>query len=143
MNKIPTHFIVYKTVDQKIAVDVRLENGSIWFSIVQMAKIFESNCNTIEAHIAIIYAEQEVQATCRKPPKIQPEGKVINEWETHLYNLDVIISLSFKVKSIRGLQLRQWATKLLSEYIRKGFLIDDERLKDPYYHQKESCLVRW
>jgi hypothetical protein len=119
--------IIFKTADEKIAVDVRFVDETVWLSIDSMAKLFEKSRSTINEHILNIYAEKELteNETVRKIGNSDFSTK-----PTNLYNLDVIISVGYRVKSLRGTQFRQWATKRLNEYIRKGFTLDDERLKN-------------
>ena len=125
--KIKTNeIIIFKTEDEKISVDVRFEDENVWLSIDNMAKLFEKSRSTINEHILNIYAEKELI-------EIESVRKIgISDFSTkptNFYNLDVIISVGYRVKSMRGTQFRQWATKRLHEYIRKGFTMDDERLK--------------
>jgi predicted nuclease of restriction endonuclease-like (RecB) superfamily len=120
-------FIIFKTEDEKISVDVRFEDEAFWLTIDNMAKLLEKSRATINEHILNIYAEGELAETdsVRKIGNSDFSTKPNN-----FYNLDVIISVGYRVKSLRGTQFRQWATKRLNEYIRKGFTMDDERLKD-------------
>jgi hypothetical protein len=119
--------IIFKTEDEKIAVDVRLEDETVWLTQDQMGLLFEKSRTTINEHIKNIFAEGELN-------EIQAIRKVgISDFSTkptNFYNLDVIISVGYRVKSLRGTQFRQWATKRLNEYIRKGFTMDDDRLKN-------------
>ena len=125
--KINSEFLIFRTEDEKISVDVRLEGETVWLTIEAMAKLFEKSRSTINEHILNIYAEGELQknASVRKIGNSDFSTK-----PTNYYNLDVIISVGYRVKSLRGTQFRQWATKRLNEYIRKGFTMDDERLKN-------------
>ncbi len=120
-------FIIFKTEDEKISVDVRFENETVWLTIESMSKLFEKSRSTINEHILNIYAEGELteEDSIRKIGNSDFSTK-----PTNFYNLDVIISVGYRVKSLRGTQFRQWATKRLNEYIRKGFTLDDERLKN-------------
>jgi hypothetical protein len=119
--------IIFKTEDEKVTVDVRFEDETVWLTIDSMAKLFEKSRSTINEHILNIYAENELNGTdtVRKIGNSDFSTK-----PTNMYNLDVIISVGYRVKSLRGTQFRQWATKRLNEYIRKGFTMDDERLKN-------------
>ena len=119
--------IIFKTEDEKISVDVWFEDETVWLTIDNMAALFEKSRSTINEHILNIYAEGELKETntVRKIGNSDFSTK-----PTNLYNLDVIISVGYRVKSLRGTQFRQWATKRLNEYIRKGFTMDDERLKN-------------
>ena len=119
--------IIFKTEDEKISVDVRFEDETVWLTMESMAKLFEKSKSTINEHVLNIFAEGELVEvnTTRKIGNSDFSTK-----PTNFYNLDVIISVGYRVKSVRGTQFRQWATKRLHEYIRKGFTIDDERLKN-------------
>jgi len=125
-------FILFKTEDEKISVDVRFEEDTVWLSQEQMAVLFGKGRSTIAEHIGNVFAERELEQnrTCRKFRQVRQEGNREVERELEHYNLDVIISVGYRVKSQRGTQFRIWATKRLNEYIRKGFTMDDERLKN-------------
>ncbi len=131
-NNNQSSFILFKTEDEKISVDVRLEDETVWLSQEQMALLFGKARSTIAEHIANVFDEGELEQnrTCRKFRQVRQEGnrEVVREIDS--YNLDVIISVGYRVKSQRGTQFRIWATKRLNEYIRKGFTMDDERLKN-------------
>ena len=127
-----TAFIIFKTEDEKISVDVRFEEETVWLSQEQMAQLFDKGRSTIAEHIANVFSEGELEQnrTCRKFRQVRQEGNRTVEREVDYHNLDVIISVGYRVKSQRGTQFRIWATKRLNEYIRKGFTMDDERLKN-------------
>ena len=124
--------VIFKTDDERISVDVRFDEETAWLTIDQMAKLFERDKSTISRHIKNVYAEGELDqlATVAKIATVQTEGTRQVGRALEYYNLDVIISVGYRVKSLRGTQFRQWATKRLNEYIRKGFTLDDERLKN-------------
>jgi len=126
------NIIIFKTEDEQIKVDVRIYNESVWLTIDQMAALFERDKSTISRHIKNVYSDKELlpEATVAKFATVQIEGDREVERNLDYYNLDVIISVGYRVKSLRGTQFRQWATKRLNEYIRKGFTMDDERLKN-------------
>lgn len=126
------NIIIFKTEDEQIKVDVRFYNESVWLTIDQMAALFERDKSTISRHIKNVYSDKELlpEATVAKFATVQIEGDREVERNLDYYNLDVIISVGYRVKSLRGTQFRQWATKRLNEYIRKGFTMDDERLKN-------------
>jgi len=120
-------FILFKTEDDKISVDVRFEEETVWLTQDQMALLFGKAKSTINEHIQNVFNESELDETV----SVKKFG--ISEFQQkapNYYNLDVIISVGYRVKSLRGTQFRQWATKRLNEYIRKGFTMDDERLKN-------------
>jgi hypothetical protein len=123
--------IIFKTEDEKISVDVRFDEETVWLTLDQMAALFERDKSTISRHIKNVFSEGELDetATVAKFATVQIEGTRQVERQVEHYNLDVIISVGYRVKSLRGTQFRQWATKRLNEYIRKGFTLDDERLK--------------
>ena len=125
-------FIIFKTEDENVTVDVRLDEETVWLTQKQMAMLFDKNIMTINEHIKNIYSEGELteDSTIRKFHIVQEEGKRKVNREVLYYNLDVIISVGYRVKSLRGTQFRIWATKRLNEYIRKGFTMDDDRLKN-------------
>jgi len=127
ITKKTSEFLIFKTEDEKISVDVRLEDETVWLTIDAMAQLFEKSRSTINEHILNIYEEGEL-------PESDSVRKIgISDFSTkptNFYNLDVIISVGYRVKSLRGTQFRKWATKRLNEYIRKGFTMDDERLKN-------------
>lgn len=125
-------FIIFKTEDDSISVDVRLEDETVWLTQKQMAVLFDKNVMTINEHIKNVYSEGELteNSTIRKFLIVQTEGNREVSREVLFYNLDVIISVGYRVKSLRGTQFRIWATKRLNEFIRKGFTMDDDRLKN-------------
>lgn len=122
-----SELILYQTVDGTTKIEVRLENESVWLSIDQMADLFQKSRSTINEHILNVYSENELKedSTMRKIGNSDFSTK-----PTNFYNLDVIISVGYRVKSLRGTQFRIWATQRLREYIVKGFTLDDERLKN-------------
>src|SRR5574344_1018934 len=119
--------IIYQSEDGKIRLDVLLENETVWLSLEQMAVLFGKSKSTINEHVLNIYGEKELEEdkTKRKIGNADFSTK-----PTNFYNLDVIISVGYRVKSIQGTRFRQWATSRLHEYIVKGFTMDDERLKN-------------
>ena len=120
-------FILFKTEDEKISVDVRFEDETVWLTQEQMALLFGKAKSTINEHIQNVFNGGELDATlCTQKFGISE----FQQKAPNYYNLDVIISVGYRVKSLRGTQFRQWATKRLNEYIRKGFTMDDERLKN-------------
>lgn len=120
------NFLLYKTPDDKVSINVQIQDEAVWLTQEQMAELFDKSKKTISEHIRNIYLEGELTelATMRKSGNSGFSTK-----PTNYYNLDVIISVGYRVKSLRGTQFRQWATKRLREYIIKGFTMDDERLK--------------
>lgn len=119
--------IIFKTDDEKITIDVLFDQDTVWLTIDNMVELFGKSRSTINEHILNIFAEGEL-AESESVRKIGISD--FSTKPTNFYNLDVIISVGYRVKSLRGTQFRQWATKRLNEYIRKGFAMDDERLKN-------------
>ena len=119
--------IIYQSEDGKIKLDVRLEEKTVWLTIDQMAELYGKARSTINEHILNAYKEEEIEEakTMRKIGNSDFSTK-----PTNYYNLDVIISVGYRVKSIVGTRFRKWATERLAEYIIKGFTMDDERLKN-------------
>jgi hypothetical protein len=118
--------VLYQTDDGKVRVDVAFQEETAWLSQDQMAELFGKAKSTINEHIKNVYQEKELS------PKETMRKFGISEFmakPTNFYNLDVIISVGYRVKSVRGTQFRIWATQRLKEYIIKGFALDDERLK--------------
>lgn len=124
--------LLYQTEDGDTRVEVRLQEETVWLSQKLMAELFQKDVRTINEHIKNIYEEGELlpEATIRKFRIVQQEGSREVARQVDHYNLDVIISAGYRVKSHRGTQFRIWATRLLREYIIKGFAMDDARLKE-------------
>lgn len=123
-----TKFLLYTAANQKIKVDVLVEDETVWLTQEQMGQIFDKSRSTINEHIKNIYAENELEQESSMKKFGNPE---FAKKPTNYYNLDVIISVGYRVKSVQGTRFRQWATAHLKEFIIKGFTMDDERLKDP------------
>jgi hypothetical protein len=125
-------FLVYRAEDGALKLDVRLEDETVWLTQKLMADLFQVGVNTINYHIQEIYKEKELtpETTIRKFRIVQKEGKRDVERLLDYYNLDMIISLGYRVKSHVATRFRMWATERLKEYIIKGFTMDDERLKN-------------
>lgn len=119
-------FVIFKTEDEKISVDVRFEEETVWLSQEQMAVLFERDRSVIVKHIANIFSEGELE----EKSNVHFLHIANSDKPVKFYNLNVIISVGYRVKSQRGTQFRIWATQRLNEYIRKGFTMDDERLKN-------------
>src|SRR3990167_5611697 len=123
--------LIYQTEDGATRIDVRFQDETLWLSQMQMADLFQKDKRTISEHISNLYEEGELtqEATVRNFRTVQKEGSREVERDLALYNLDVAISVGYRVKSVRGTQFRIWATQRLKEYLIKGFTLDDERLK--------------
>jgi len=125
--------LVYRTEDGTIRLDVRLEDETVWLTQQMMAELFQSSKQNISHHIQAIYEEGELEteATVKKYLTVRREGNRDVRRELEYYNLDMIISVGYRVKSLVATRFRIWATQRLTEYIVKGFTMDDERLKNP------------
>lgn len=123
--------VIYQSDDGQTNIDVRLEGETVWLSQQQMAELFQTSRTNVVEHIKHIYDEGELEeeATCRKFRQVRQEGSRTVTRELPFYNLDMIISLGYRIKSSIATKFRIWATKILKEYMIKGFALDDERLK--------------
>ena len=121
--------LIYTTEDGLTKIDTTFDGDTVWLSIDQMAELFQRDKSTISRHIKNIFAEGELErdSVVAKFATTAADGKT---YQVEFYNLDVIISVGYRVKSRRGVQFRIWATGILKEYMRKGFALDDERLKN-------------
>ena len=126
-----SRFLLYQTEDGRQRIEVRLQEETVWLSLNQLAELFQRDKSVISRHIANVYKEGELDrpATVAKFATVQTEGSREVSRDVEFFNLDVIISVGYRVKSHRGTQFRIWATQRLREYIIKGFALDDERLK--------------
>ena len=124
--------LIYITEDGITKVEVTFDNDTVWLSLDQIAELFQKNKSTISRHIKNVFSEGELlaEATVAKFATVQKEGNRTVERQIDFYNLDVIISVGYRVKSLRGTQFRIWATNILKEYMKKGFALDDDRLKN-------------
>ena len=123
--------VIFKTSENNVSIDVRFEGETVWLTQAQLVDLYNSSKANVSEHIKHIFEEEELakESTVRKFRTVQVEGSRQVEREVECYNLDMIISLGYRIKSKIATQFRQWATKRLNEYIRKGFTMDDERLK--------------
>jgi hypothetical protein len=126
-------FLVYQTADGQIKIDVRLQGETAWLTQAHMAELFQTTVPNVSMHLRNIYAEGELQpaATVQEFLTVRPEGNRQVSRSVEHYNLDAIISVGYRVKSAVATRFRIWATQKLREFIVKGFLLDDERLKNP------------
>ena len=124
--------ILYQTPEGETKIEVRLANDSVWLAADQMAELFQRDRSTIQRHIKRIYQDGELpqDSTCAFFAQVQMEGNRQIERRLPSYNLDMIISIGYRVNSHRGVQFRMWATQLLKEYMIKGFVMNDELLKN-------------
>lgn len=125
-----TQLILYTSEDGQAQVQLRADRGTVWLSQLEMAELFQTTKQNIAKHLKAIFADQELS-----------EESVVNHWLTTAadgknyrvahYDLDAILAVGYRVRSPRGVQFRRWASTVLAEYLRKGFVMDDERLKNP------------
>ena len=128
------HFLVYKSLEGEISINALVHEESIWLTQKEMSELFDVNKSSISRHLKNIFAEGELddQVVVAKIATTTEHGAMANKTQTTLsqyYNLDAIISVGYRVNSRRATQFRIWATGVLKEYIQKGFVMDDERLK--------------
>lgn len=128
-----TQLILYTSEDGQSRVKLRADRGTVWLSQRQMAELFDVSPDNIGLHLKNIYADGELQrvATAEESSVVQTEGGREVRRMVTLYNLDAILAVGYRVRSPRGVQFRRWASTVLAEYLRKGFAMDDERLKNP------------
>lgn len=121
--------LIFTTQDNKISISVPFESETVWLSLEQMANLFERDKSTISRHIKNIFAEGELvqNSVVANFATTASDGKT---YQVDYYNLDVVISVGYRVKSQRGVQFRIWATEILKEYLKKGFALNDEKLKN-------------
>ena len=126
-----SNIIMYTTEDGLTKIEATFVNDTVWLSLDQMAELFQRDKSTISRHIKNIFTEGELRkgATVAKFATVQTEGARQVTRDIEFYNLDVIISVGYRVKSLRGTQFRIWAASILKEYMQKGFALDDDRLK--------------
>ena len=119
--------IIYQTEDGQTQIDVRVENETVWLTQAQMAELFQSSRTNIVEHIQHIYEDEELEEnpTCRKFRQVRQEGNRMVTREIPMYNLDMIISVGYRVNSKRGVKFRQWANRILKQYLIKGFAVND------------------
>ena len=128
-----TEFLLYTTPNGKVKVEIFLRDENLWLPQFKIAKLFEVERSVVTKHLRNIYKEGELDrlATSAKIAQVQQEGNRQVKRKIEYYNLDAIIAVGYRVNSYRATQFRIWATKILKEYIIKGFAMDDQRLKDP------------
>jgi hypothetical protein len=128
-----TDLILYQTEDGKTRIQCRFEDENLWLTQAQMAELFQTTPQNITQHIKAIYEEAELaeDSTCKQFLQVRSEGARQVKRQISHYSLPIILAVGFRVRSQRGTQFRQWANERLSEYLVKGFAIDDQRLKEP------------
>ncbi len=141
MRETESRLIMYTTEDGLTKIDVTFDQETVWLSLEQMAELFQRDKSTISRHIRNVFSEGELtrKSTVANFATVQKEGDRQVERNIEYYNLDVIISVGYRVKSLRGTQFRIWASSVLKEYLKKGFAMDDLRLKElgggSYFHE--------
>jgi hypothetical protein len=125
--------ILYNTEDGKASIKLRAEGGTVWLTRTEIADLFQVTPQNVTLHIQEIYeqGETEIEATSKDCLLVQIEGQRRVQREVKLYNLTIILAIGYRVRSPRGIQFRRWATSHLEEYLIKGFVMDDARLKEP------------
>ena len=131
--KANSQILIYQTEKGRTKLEVRLEEETVWLTQTALAELYQTSLQNINLHIQNIYNEGELrpEATIKESLIVQKEGSRTVKRSQNLYNLDMIISVGYHIKSHVATRFRQWATERLREYIIKGFLLDDERLKNP------------
>ena len=129
LTNLQNNIIIYTTDDGQVRIEVRLEDENVWLTQNAMAELFDTTRNNITMHIKNIFAEGELEekSVSKESLLTAKDGK---NYKTKFYNLDVIISVGYRVKSIRGTQFRIWANKLIKEYLIKGYNLDGDRMKN-------------
>ncbi len=124
--------IIYQTEDGQTRIDVRLENETVWLTQAQMAELFQTDRTSIVRHINNIYKVEELdrESTCAKIAQVQIEGKRTVKRSVPYFNLDMIISVGYRVNSKRGVKFRQWANRILKDYLVKGYAVNDRIRKE-------------
>jgi hypothetical protein len=127
-----SEIIIYQTEDGQTKIDVRMENETVWLSLDKMAQLFQRDKSTVSRHIRNVFEEGELDqnSVVANFATTAADGK---NYAVTYYNLDVIISVGYRVKSLRGTQFRRWAGGVLREYIVKGFAMNDDSDKTAYY----------
>lgn len=134
-DKVPgkSQILFYQAEDGRSRIQVRLEDDTVWLTQALIAELFQTTPQNITLHLQSVYADGELdeEATCKEYLQVQKEGERQVRRTVKYYNLDAILSVGYRVRSSRGTQFRRWATERLREYLIKGFVMDDERLKNP------------
>ena len=124
--------IIYNTEDGKTKINLQYEDGTVWLSQLEIAELFQTTKQNVSKHIKAIFLEGELEerATVNYKLTVQKEGNRKISRQLAYYNLDMILAIGYRVRSIRGIQFRNYASSILKEYLIKGFAMDDERLKN-------------
>ena len=140
----PSLLVLYQAEDGKTRIQCRFENENVWLTQRLLSDLYLVGVNTINHHIKGILAEGELspKATIRQYRIVQDVGGRTVERQVDHYSLEMILAVGYRVRSPRGTQFRQWATARLKEYLVKGFVLDDERLKNPARARRAGLLRR-
>ena len=135
--------VIYQTEDGQTQIDVRLENETVWLTMAQMKSLFKSSRTNILEHIQHIYEVDELDeiSTCRKFRQVRQEGKRTVNRTITMYNLDMIISVGYRVNSKRGVKFRQWANRVLKEYLIKGYAVNERIRKEQIGELRQMVRV--
>jgi hypothetical protein len=136
--------ILYNTEDGETVVQLTARDGSVWLSQAQIAELFEVTPQSVTQHVRAIYEDGELgeEATCKEFLQVRTEGNREVSRQIAHYSLPMILAIGFRVRSARGMQFRRWAANSLSEYLVKGFVMNDARLKEPETDYFEELLAR-
>jgi len=142
-----SELILYTSDDGRTRLDLRVEGQTVWLTQIEIAELFQTTKQNVSLHVKNLFEDGELSsgATVKESLTVQTEGKREVQRRIQLYNLDLILAIGYRVRSPRGVQFRQWASSHLKEYIVKGFVMDDERLKDPGgwdYFDELLALIR-
>ena len=135
--------IIYQTEDGQTQVDVRMENETVWLTQAQMAELFQTDRTSIVRHINNIYKVEELdrESTCAKIAQVQIEGNRSVTRQIPYFNLDMIISVGYRVNAKRGVQFRRWANKILKQYLVKGYVVNDRLRRDQLGELRQSSTA--
>ena len=136
--------IVMYQPDETIRLEVRMDGETVWLSQAQMAELFKSSRTNVVEHIQHIYEDEELveNLTCRKFRQVRQEGKRMVEREIPMYNLDMIISVGYRVNSKRGVKFRQWATRKLKDYLLKGYVVNSRIIALEEHVAKQDTQIQ-
>lgn len=141
MNK--GEIVIYQTQDGSASLEVRLENDTVWLDQYQMAELFDTDRTSIVRHVNNIYRTEELEreATCAKIAQVQKEGNRTVKRQINFYNLDMIISVGYRINSKRGTQFRIWANKILKDYLVKGYVVNEKIKLQQYTDLKQTVKL--
>ena len=133
LTEVMNELILYRSDDGQTRLHLRAEGDTVWLSQLEIAELFQTSKQNVSLHAKNIFADGELdaKATVKESLTVQTEGERHVKRKLIQYNLDLILAIGYRVRSSRGVQFRQWASTHLKEFLRKGFVMDDERLKNP------------